>query len=415
MHDPGLLMSIADHLFGVQMVFNGCVPNRCDVHPPVLPAHVPVTLEPISGAPTDGQIIKAQEALRSYQQFSHAPSMFDAHVNMELSQHFFDLQMARYMRRAGEAQPQVVAERASLIQSVRSSPNTSEETTTTGTNNAGKEGNATGATLTPNSASEIDLHDLMERSNQLAERSHQLLERSNELMGRCLQPGDQTGLVSERFNQVFERFTQFLERTRQPTEQSDHLAERFNRLLERLNQLVEQSSESAHRANDLSERSNQLTERANQLTEHHNELSGHSNQLTEKATKPVEAMGDLLKNINRVLVGIQHAIVRSHKGNTVYAVDCLVNEKGQTPMEGLGRPFKWNQVHSAREAIHHLPVRISGDFQDSYLYNVWLGPYLRFHGIGERIREGATSSTVKAGKEKEAREMLSDYLSSCLG
>ncbi|KDN46430.1 hypothetical protein RSAG8_04374, partial [Rhizoctonia solani AG-8 WAC10335] len=69
--------------------------------PPVLPTHISVNLEPISGAPTDDEIIKVQEAFQNYQELRRSPSMFDVHVNMELSQHLFDIQTARYMRGAG--------------------------------------------------------------------------------------------------------------------------------------------------------------------------------------------------------------------------------------------------------------------------------------------------------------------------
>ncbi|KAG8739461.1 hypothetical protein FRC11_000708, partial [Ceratobasidium sp. 423] len=149
-----------------------------------------------------------------------------------------------------------------------------------------------------------------------------------------------------------------------------------------------------------------------------NELAERANQLAEQATKPVEMTADLLKNINKVLVGIQHAIVRTtqnHKGNTLCAADCLVNEKGQTPKEGLGRRFSWKFELTSRTDDNRLLVRIGGTPQISFMYDLWLGRYLRFYGIGESLRENAASTTLKAGKEKEAREMLSDYLSSCLG
>ncbi|KAG8684876.1 hypothetical protein FRC11_011479, partial [Ceratobasidium sp. 423] len=82
-------------------------------------------------------------------------------------------------------------------------------------------------------------------------------------------------------------------------------------LFERFNQLVEQSTQPANRANELAERSNELADRANQLAEQLNRSSERSNELAEQASKGVEKLGDLMKNINRVLMGIQHAIVRS--------------------------------------------------------------------------------------------------------
>ncbi|CAE6416753.1 unnamed protein product [Rhizoctonia solani] len=410
MYDSGLLMDLADHLFGAQMARYRSkyslitFPSDATYTPPTLPAHISVKLELISGAPTDEEMTRAQDALRSYQQFNHAPSMFDAHTNMELSQHLFDLQMARYMRRAGEIQPSLeppaIAKPENLVQSMRPSFDITEDTVTT--NNLGTGGNATGVSHTSHLAS-VDVRELMERSNQLAERFNQLLERSNELVERYGQPSEQPNSLAERFDQVLERLTHFVERTRESDEQSksDQLAERFNQLLERFNQLAEQSSQSANRSNELADQSNELIRKANQLA--------------EQATKPIERTADLLKNINKVLVGIQHAIVRNHKGNTLYAVDCLVNEAGQTPKEGLGRRFSWKFELTSRTDDNRLPVRIEGAPQVSFMYNLWLGRYLRFYGIGETLRDNAASTTLKAGKEQEARETLSDYLSSCLG
>ncbi|KAG8730271.1 hypothetical protein FRC11_007120 [Ceratobasidium sp. 423] len=87
MHNPGLLMGLADHLFSVQM--------GCYVYTPALPSHIPIHLDPISGAPSDEEIMKAQDALQTYQEFRRIPSMFDARINMDLSQHLFDIQMGK--------------------------------------------------------------------------------------------------------------------------------------------------------------------------------------------------------------------------------------------------------------------------------------------------------------------------------
>ncbi|KAG8708016.1 hypothetical protein FRC11_006878 [Ceratobasidium sp. 423] len=372
--------------------------------PPALPAQVSVNLEPVCGSPSDEEIMKVQDAIQGYQGLRRYPSMFDAHVNMELSQHLFDVQMARHMRVAGESQPTSIPHLAEIPeysgQDVERNPNIVDESTTA-TNNTGTGASAAWIDPALQLPLGFDAGQLMERSNQLAEQFNQLLTRTNELMERSSQPSDQSNTLSERFNQVFERFTQFVEQARQPSGQSDHLTERFNQLFERFNQLVEQSTQPANRANELAERSNELADRANQLAEQLNQSSERSNGLLEQASKGVEKLGDLMKNVNRVLMGIQHAIVRSHKGNTVYAVDCLVNEKGQTPREAM--------------AVGEMFAPAGGVSQNSRLHGSWLGYYLHFYGIGAEIREDETSTTLKAGKEGEARELLGDYLSSCLG
>ncbi|CAE6416776.1 unnamed protein product [Rhizoctonia solani] len=424
MHDRNLFMKLADHLFNAQMARYRSkyslitFPSDATYTPPALPAQISVHLEPVCGSPSDDEIMKVQDAVQAYQGLRRYPPMFDAHVNMELSQHLFDVQMARHMRVAGETpstpMPQLTESPEYPAQAAKRNFNIAEESTNA-TNNTGTGASAAGVDQTPQLPPSIDVGQLMERSNQLAERFNQLLERTNELMDRCNQPSDPSNTVAERFNQVFERFTQYVEQARQPPEPSDRLTERFNQLFERFNQLVEQSTQPAHRANELAERSNELADKANQLTEKLNRASERSNVLAEQASKSVEKLGDLMKNINRVLMGIQHAIVRNHKGNTLYAVDCLVNEKGQTPKEEIGHTFGWKHDNTPSETKYHLPVRISGNCHTSRLNEYWLGPYLCFYGIGEGIRESPVSVALKAGGKGDARKMLSDYLSSCLG
>ncbi|KAG8689391.1 hypothetical protein FRC11_002838 [Ceratobasidium sp. 423] len=316
MHDPGLFMKLADHLFSVQMVYTRLMDLHQDATytPPALPAHITINIEPVLGAPSDEEIVKVQDAMRAYQHFISVPSMFDPRVNMELSQHLFDIQMARYMRLAGEnpptLEPQAIARPEGPTQIVEQASVVADEALVA-TNNAGT--GAIAVPRAPQSTPAIDTRELMERSNQLAERFNRLLERSNELVERCSQtPADQSGsqTLAERFNQVLERLTQLIEQSYQPAERSDRLTERFNELFERFSQLVEQSHQPAKKANELAEMSNDLSSKANQLAEQLNQSSERSNQLGGQANKAMEKIGDLLKNTNKVLAGIQHAIVR---------------------------------------------------------------------------------------------------------
>ncbi|KAG8732283.1 hypothetical protein FRC11_014671 [Ceratobasidium sp. 423] len=352
MHDSRLFMGLADHLFGAQM------------------AHIPIVLEPVSGAPSDEEITKAQDAIRAYQQFSLAPSMFDVHVNMELSQHLFNIQMARYIRCAGENQPSPVplpreiARPASPVQAVEPTPNKTEETTTTG-NNAGTGENNLGAHLTSPLAPSRDTHEAerptqpTDQLNPLAERFNQVLERLTQLLEKVHEPADKPDQLAERFGQLFDRFDQVLERSNQSAERANQLIEQSNRLVEQLGKPAQQSNQLAERFNQLFEQSNgflsqlieplkqsnQLAERLNQLIgglndplQQSNELAKNANQFAEQANKSGEKLGDTMKTINKVLVRIQHAIVRNHKGNTLEALDCLVNEAGEMPGFWGGSP-----------------------------------------------------------------------------
>ncbi|KDN34408.1 hypothetical protein RSAG8_12507, partial [Rhizoctonia solani AG-8 WAC10335] len=318
MHDPKFFMKLAGHLFNVQMARYRSkyslitFPSDATYVPPVLPAHITINLESVSGAPSDDDITKVQDAIQIHQELRRVPSMFDAHINMELSQHLFDLQMARHMCVAGEGQPihepQAVAIHDGPTHVVEETPDIPEEMIIA-TNNAGTGANATGVYQAPQLAPGIDIRELMKQSNQLAKQFNQLLERSNELAERSRQTMDQSSahVLAERFNQVLDRITRLAETPHQPAERHDQLAERFNQLFERFNQLVEQSNQPPQRANELTERSNEFADKANQLAEQLNELFERSNQLSEQANESGERLGDILGNINKVLMRIQHA------------------------------------------------------------------------------------------------------------
>ncbi|KAL5632032.1 hypothetical protein ACGC1H_000154 [Rhizoctonia solani] len=200
MHDPKFFMQLADHLFNVQMARYRSkyslvtFPSDATYTPPALPTHISVNLEPVSGAPSDDEISKVHEAIQTYQELRRIPSLFDGRVNMELSQHLFDLQMARHMQIAGESQLRpVLQEEAELANPVHSAESAQTSTESiNNTNNAGTGANNVHTHHTPQPAPGIDVLELMERSNQLAERFNQLLERSNELVERCTQPIDQS-------------------------------------------------------------------------------------------------------------------------------------------------------------------------------------------------------------------------------
>ncbi|CAE6536245.1 unnamed protein product [Rhizoctonia solani] len=416
MHDPKFFTQLADHLFNVQMARYRSkyslitFPSDATYTPPALPTHISVNLEPVSGAPSDDEITKVHEAIQTYQELRRIPSLFDARVNMELSQHLFDIQMARHMRAAGEIQPRPIiqgtAESATPAQATELPQNSPDELSTCA-NNAGKGANVVEAYRISQPAPGIDVCELMERSNQLAERFNQLLERSNELAERNrLAPQ-----LDERFSQILDRLALLMEQPRKPAEYSDSFSERFNQLAEELNQPV-------HSASELAERSNELADKANQLIERFIKSSERGDQLLEQTKSSWDRIGDVLGNINRVLVGVQHAIVRNHKGNTVNATDCLVNEKGQTLVEmcmNVRSTLKrFSETHSDKPQ-YHVGVIVDGVARSCYIPDAWLGDFLQFYGIAEGLCISPTVATVTSGKESQARTRLHDYFSSRLG
>ncbi|QRW24064.1 laminin domain protein [Rhizoctonia solani] len=229
--DSMLLAGLSEHLFDVQMAkYRSKHSKKLSLAgtiyiPPQLPPHLPRQLE-----------IK----------YTEVPSMFDPQLDAELSQHLFDLQMAKYMERRVSGQINHAHPGTSTSQFIVSAP-------------AFQESNSKGPTL----------NDHNRTGNDFAQEYRQTQATLETQICHAMQ------------------------------------------------------------------QSNRLAKQANQLTERSNWLAEQSNRLVEQSNRPVEKLGDALEKINKVLVGIQHAIVRSHKGNTISALDCLVNEIGETP--GISR------------------------------------------------------------------------------
>ncbi|KAG8714063.1 hypothetical protein FRC08_012424 [Ceratobasidium sp. 394] len=114
LYDADLATRLSMHLFGIQME---CLARYRDKHPyitfpsntmytpPPLPVHIPVELEPVTGPPSDSQIKSVRTALRLYESMANIPAMFDADLDMKLSQHLFDIQFERYLRQVADGNP----------------------------------------------------------------------------------------------------------------------------------------------------------------------------------------------------------------------------------------------------------------------------------------------------------------------
>ncbi|KDN36162.1 hypothetical protein RSAG8_11043, partial [Rhizoctonia solani AG-8 WAC10335] len=372
MDNPGLLMQLGDHLFSAQMaVYRSkytslLFPSDATYTPPTLPAHVSVTLEPVSGAPSEEQVTKIQEAIRSYQKLSEVPSIFEPRVSAELSQHLFDIQLARYMHRAAQRQPSTrpheVTRHPNLVRAAETTIDRTEKAIAH-TNNAGTGGAVAGS----HQLQDTSIRDILERSNQAAERANQLSERSNQLIERSNQ-------IVEKNNQLIERSNLPAEQLTQPTDSSNtsHLDERPNELLGRLNQHLE-----------------------------------HSNRLAEAFKTPIEQIGDALRTINKVLVRIQHAIVRSHKGNTPFTIRSLVNEKGDVPMDS------WMPLPEANSSQLHFGV--NGRIVTHTLRDHHVVDFLQFYGIEGDFFKDPEKTELLEEKRADARQRLALYFTSALG
>ncbi|QRW24061.1 hypothetical protein RhiXN_10385 [Rhizoctonia solani] len=203
----------------------------------------------------------------------------------------------------------------------------------------------------------------------------------------------------------------------------EDVIERSNQLVEQTNQLVERSNQITQVSNRLLERYSQATEWPDKTPEKHNEvlerLNGHlekANQVAVESTKPTERLGDILETINKVLVGIQHAIVRNGKGNSRFALDSLINEKGDTLCKNTGGAWSFRNLF--RHAGHNepsIPIFVNGVMEEFSLPERILGSVLCYHGLGGDLCETGSEVKLKPGTADMARARLSRYWSSCLG
>ncbi|KDN47200.1 hypothetical protein RSAG8_03679, partial [Rhizoctonia solani AG-8 WAC10335] len=72
--------------------------------PPALPSHIPGTLNQVVGAPSDQEIKSVQGVTQTLENLANTPHLYDADLNMKLSQHIFNLQFARYMHDSADGQ-----------------------------------------------------------------------------------------------------------------------------------------------------------------------------------------------------------------------------------------------------------------------------------------------------------------------
>ncbi|CAE6439904.1 unnamed protein product [Rhizoctonia solani] len=330
-------------------------PSHQVISPPGLSPYLvgEYKLESITGVPNDDEVIRIHAVLRVANKLVDVQGMSDPSLLSHISEHLFDVQMAKYIQRCAQTGP-------SPHESVAVSRSTerTNEVTDAQINNLGTGSNHAESYGSVQTTSDITIHDAIARSIQLAERSNQLIERSN---------------------QIVDRLTEVVERCSQPAERSNDPAEKFSELVGRLNEHLERS-----------------------------------NHIAEASTKLVENLGGVLRNINRVLVRIQHAIVRSHRGNTLCAIDCLTNEKGEASTRDNWTSFSWLSKTYPNNSTK-VSVIINGGTQFGHVYGEAVAHFLRFHGIGNEYFKDGSSLTLVAEKEGDARARLGSYLTSCLG
>ncbi|CAE6454910.1 unnamed protein product [Rhizoctonia solani] len=103
LYNPELSLQLSQHLFSVQMaIYRKAYPlslfpadNVCTA--PSLLAHIPIELEPVVGTPSNELLKAAQNAIGISESLRISP-LFDPDLSIQLSQHLFNLQFARYIQ-----------------------------------------------------------------------------------------------------------------------------------------------------------------------------------------------------------------------------------------------------------------------------------------------------------------------------
>ncbi|CUA67634.1 hypothetical protein RSOLAG22IIIB_07492 [Rhizoctonia solani] len=231
--DPKLLAQLHEHLFDAQITkyksryMATVFPENTVYAPPILPAYVTIDLKPITGAPSEEEVIRVQTATRAYQHFANVPSMFDARVDMELSQHLFDIQMGK-KNPAGS-----ISQETLHLSSSRSvaQPSKLYEESNIAAINAGTGATAVEFDPPARTAEDFSLRDVIERSNQLIERSNTIAERTNQLV-------EGSNHLTES-NKLAEKFHELLSKSNENSEKSNLLVEASTKYIERLGDILE--------------------------------------------------------------------------------------------------------------------------------------------------------------------------------
>ncbi|CAE6463590.1 unnamed protein product [Rhizoctonia solani] len=109
LYDHKLCTQLAQYLFTVQMAVyrneypSSIFPEENTYVPPPIPSHISTSLEPVVGAPSDAELESAYGVVRAMENLANSP-FFDPVLTVKLSQHFFNIQFARYMQDANQGQ-----------------------------------------------------------------------------------------------------------------------------------------------------------------------------------------------------------------------------------------------------------------------------------------------------------------------
>ncbi|CAE6473741.1 unnamed protein product [Rhizoctonia solani] len=223
LYSPDLAMQLSQHLFDAQMAvyranhsfdpLSGTPGRERSVYtPPTLPPDVPSSLNRIVGAPSDEEMMSIQSVVRYVESLSYNPQRFDANLSMQLSQHLFDLQLARHLHNAGQG---IYSLRNEVDESISDAPE-----------------------LVPSSgvlSGLTRLETVLQNINETTKGSKETLEEMNQTLhsGRGAYPSSE-GITSFQFEGMqsgITRMEQIMERMQETMKGSKDILENVNRVL----------------------------------------------------------------------------------------------------------------------------------------------------------------------------------------
>ncbi|CAE6441380.1 unnamed protein product [Rhizoctonia solani] len=100
LYDHKLSTQLAQYLFTIQMAVyrneypSSVFPVENTYTPPSIPSQIPISLEPVVGAPSDEELETAHSAVRTLENLVNSP-FFDSTLSTKLSQHLFNIQFGK--------------------------------------------------------------------------------------------------------------------------------------------------------------------------------------------------------------------------------------------------------------------------------------------------------------------------------
>ncbi|KAH7335836.1 hypothetical protein B0J17DRAFT_668002 [Rhizoctonia solani] len=352
--------------------------------PPDLPPYLRNIhdLKPITGPPTDDELLAIHAVARAAQNASNIPGMYDASFSMKLAEHLFSVQMARYRSKHSLGMfrekivftPPVLPEHVPVrLESVTESPSDEDLTKVHSALRAYEQFSNVPSMFDPRVSMELSQHMFelqMTRYMQRVSKAPLSLQPIEPPRSPARPP---SSIAPER----------------QGTATPNTVTERDS-VIE--SPTINVGTGAKTPTPDTQEQDITRPARDPALS-----------SAMQESNRLVERLGETMDNISKVLANIQHSLVRGLKSGRQhcedYQTDALTNKKGELPvLSGLpALRFKWKGSW------------IMADMSDAHLAR-----YLQFYDIGGYLIDDGELPTIKGGMTAAAHDLLWWYFRSRL-